>query len=95
MIPLMYARYEPDLLKALHGVAIEGFKVVRPATVAGEPDRVTLVSYQPAWDEADEVIGISVSVVDITQHKRTEAALLVRAKIIVSRWRSRRTRFRG
>ncbi|MES2390688.1 MAG: EAL domain-containing protein [Acidobacteriota bacterium] len=77
MVPEMYAMFEPHLLQALQGLAIEGFEVIRPAKVAGEQGVVTLVSYQPAWDEADEVIGISVSVVDITQHKRTEAALLV------------------
>ena len=34
-----------------------------------------MTSYEPAFDEADEVIGISVVVVDITEHKRTQQAL--------------------
>jgi PAS domain S-box-containing protein len=33
------------------------------------------VSYQPAWDEANEVIGVSVAVTDVTALKKTEAAL--------------------
>jgi PAS domain S-box-containing protein len=31
-----------------------------------------LASYQPAWDEADEVIGVSVSVLDITESTHSE-----------------------
>lgn len=34
-----------------------------------------LVSYLPAFDEASEVVGISVAVVDITARRLTEAAL--------------------
>ncbi len=37
--------------------------------------RTFLVSYQPARDEADEVIGVSISLVDITSRKQTEEAL--------------------
>ncbi len=37
--------------------------------------RTDLISYQPAFDEAREVIGVSVVVVDITEHNRTEEAL--------------------
>jgi PAS domain S-box-containing protein len=33
------------------------------------------VSYVPAFDEAGEVVGISVAIVDITARKRAEAAL--------------------
>jgi PAS domain S-box-containing protein len=33
---------------------------------------VFLASYQPAWDEADEVIGVSIALVDITENRRTE-----------------------
>jgi PAS domain S-box-containing protein len=75
MVPEMYPNFEAHLLRALEGEAMEGIEVVRPSKAEGEPDRVTLISYQPAWDEADEVIGISVAVVDVTQHKRTETAL--------------------
>jgi len=47
----------------------------RPASRPGEPDATNLVSYQPAFDEAGEVIGIAVAVVDITERKRSEEAL--------------------
>ena len=75
MVPHLFPLYEPYLLRALQGEAMEGVEVVRPSPTPGEPDRISLTSYQPAFDEADEVIGISIAVVDITEHKRTEEAL--------------------
>jgi PAS domain S-box-containing protein len=38
--------------------------------------RTILVSYQPARDEVDEVVGVSISVVDITRRKQAEQALV-------------------
>ena len=73
--PLAFALYEPYLKRALQGEAMEGIEIVRPGDGAEDPDRTLLASYQPAWDEADEVIGISVAEVDITENKRTEEAL--------------------
>jgi PAS domain S-box-containing protein len=75
MFPEQFPSYEPYLLSALQGHAITGVEIAHSRFKAGEPDRTTLVSYQPAWDEADEVIGISVSVLDITEQKRTEESL--------------------
>ena len=81
MIPKLFPRYERYLLRALRGKAIEGVEVTRPATGPGERDRKCLASYQPAWDEAGEVIGLSVSVVDITELKRTEEPRRVIARV--------------
>jgi PAS domain S-box-containing protein len=75
MIPDSFPMLEPYLLRALRGEAISEVEVARPANHPGEEDWAALVSYQPALDEADEVIGISVAVVDITEHKRTRDAL--------------------
>jgi PAS domain-containing protein len=36
---------------------------------------ITMASYQPAWDEAGEVIGISIAVADITEHKRAKEVI--------------------
>ncbi len=35
-----------------------------------------LASYQPAWDEADEVVGISISLLDVTEHRLPHDASL-------------------
>lgn len=72
MYPKWFPLFEPYLLRALKGEAIGGVEIPRPALIPGDPDKVILVSYQPAWDEAEEVIGISISVLDITEHMRLE-----------------------
>jgi len=72
MYPKWFPLFEPYLLRALEGEAIGGVEIPRPALIPGDPDKVILVSYQPAWDEAEEVIGISISVLDITEHMRVE-----------------------
>jgi hypothetical protein len=36
---------------------------------------VVLVSCQPAFDEAHEVIGVSLAMIDVTEQKRAEEAL--------------------
>jgi PAS domain S-box-containing protein len=76
MFPEWFPNYEPYLRRALQGEAITGVEVQRPSTRPGQPDMITLASYQPAWDEGGEVIGISIAVADITDHKRAQEALL-------------------
>jgi PAS domain S-box-containing protein len=75
MLPELFLRIKPYLQRAVHGEAMADVEVSSPSTVPGEPDRTVVVSYQPAWDEADEVIGVSIAVVDITQRKETEKSL--------------------
>jgi PAS domain S-box-containing protein len=75
MIPASYVRFEPYLLRALHGEPITDVEVSRPSNIPGGLDWIARASYQPAFDEADEVIGISVAVSDVTESKRLEDAL--------------------
>jgi PAS domain S-box-containing protein len=75
MIPKAFPFFEPYLRRALKGEAILEVEITVPSPKAGEADRTTLLSYQPAFDEAGEVIGVSLSAVDITGRKRTEEAL--------------------
>ncbi len=74
IIPGMYPPLEPHLLRALAGESVTAVEIKRPA-IEGWHEEAFLVSYLPAFDEAGEVVGISVAVVDITARKRTEAAL--------------------
>jgi PAS domain S-box-containing protein len=76
MIPTVFPAIEPYLSRALKGEVIEEIEFIRPANGPGTVDATNLVSYQPALDEAGEVIGISVAVVDITERKRAQQALL-------------------
>lgn len=66
MIPQLYPRVEPYLLRALQGEAIHDVEVLRPANYPWAMDTKIICSYQPAFDEAGEVIGVSVAVVDRT-----------------------------
>jgi PAS domain S-box-containing protein len=75
VIPKAYPFFEPYLRRALKGEAIPEVEISTPSPIAGEADWTALLSYQPAFDEAGEVIGVSLAVVDITARKRTEEAL--------------------
>jgi PAS domain S-box-containing protein len=75
MFPEWFPNYEPLLRRALQGEAITGAEVSRPSRRPDQPDMVTMASYQPAWDEAGEVIGVSIAVADITDHKRAQEAI--------------------
>ncbi|HEY0308711.1 MAG TPA: PAS domain-containing protein, partial [Acidobacteriaceae bacterium] len=75
MLPKMFPKVEPHLRRALKGEAMADVEVSIPSTIPGKPNKTVLLSYQPAWDEADEVIGVSVAMVNITKTKETEEAL--------------------
>lgn len=75
MLPKLFPRVQPFLQRALQGEIIVNLELLKPSPRPGEPDLTVLSSYQPAFDEAHEVIGVSVAIMDITQHRRTEEAL--------------------
>ena len=75
IIPDKFPQVEPYLLRALEGEPYSGLEVRVPDPNDPEATRTLLLSYQPARDEVDEVIGVSMSVVDITRRKQAEVAL--------------------
>ncbi|WP_263368314.1 EAL domain-containing protein [Edaphobacter bradus] len=75
ILPQMFQALEPCFLRAIEGESIAGVEFVSLGHAPGKRGDTFLISCQPARDEAGEVIGISVSVVDITEHKRYEEAL--------------------
>jgi PAS domain S-box-containing protein len=75
LFPQRFSSYEPYLRRAFQGEAISGVEVSMPSCTPGQPDIINMVSYQPAWDEGGEVIGVSVAVMDITDSKQTQEAL--------------------
>ena len=74
IIPELFPKVEPYIRRALNGEAIPGVKIVKPAS-GTQAERVLLLSYEPARDEAGEVIGIVVALADVTQINLTEEAL--------------------
>jgi PAS domain S-box-containing protein len=75
IIPDKFPQIEPYLLRALNGEPYTGLEVLVPDPHQRGATRTLLISYQPARDEVDEVIGVSMSVVDITRRKKAEEAL--------------------
>ena len=75
VLPEMFPRLEPYLRRALAGESISGVEIESIPIEDGGPMLSTLVSYQPARDEAGEVVGIAVSVIDITERANAEEAL--------------------
>jgi PAS domain S-box-containing protein len=86
VVPHVYQRTEKYLLRALKGESISDVEIFREALQHGQRDKTLLASYQPMLDEAGEVIGVLVGMIDITARKKAESAL---------RRRDSRTRFFG
>jgi len=75
MIPHVFPLFESHLRRALSGEAVIDHEVRRPKPHAPGQEIVVLVSCQPAFDEANEVVGVSMALVDITDRTRAEEAL--------------------
>ena len=73
VIPEIYPSIEPYLRRALAGEAITGVELTLPPD-ANNFTRTIMLSYEPALDEAGEVVGISVVLVDLTPIKHAEEA---------------------
>ena len=72
-IPDVFPLIEPNMRRALQGEVIPGFEITKAAP-SKKDEKAYLLSYEPARDEAGEVIGISVAVVDVTELRQSEKA---------------------
>ncbi|ADV84107.1 EAL domain-containing protein [Terriglobus saanensis] len=70
LFPELYPIVRDPIERALRGESIPNVEVVRPAP-GGEGEITLMVSYQPAHDEAGEVIGVSIAAQDITDLKKS------------------------
>jgi len=75
VIPDLFPKVEPYLRGALRGQAFNDLEIRSPKRNAEGHRRTLLLSYQPARDEANEIVGVSVVVIDITSRKLMEEAL--------------------
>jgi PAS domain S-box-containing protein len=73
-VPWLFAKFEPHLRRAMRGEAVVGFEVNESAGSPGG-GKTFLASYQPARDEAGDVVGVSVAVVDFTARKKAQKKL--------------------
>ena len=74
VVPAIYEVARESLLRALNGESLSGVELHYESTSAGIP-ATRLSSYEPARDEAGEIIGVSVAVIDITGRKVAEEKL--------------------
>jgi PAS domain S-box-containing protein len=74
VIPELYPLIEAGVKAALHGKGTCDLEIREPAS-HGHSRKAYLASYQPAFDEAGEVVGVSCAVVDFTARKAAEDKL--------------------
>ena len=72
MVPNLFPHVEPFIRRALSGEAISDVEAQLPGT-----QETRLISYYPVSDEAGEILGVSIAVIDITARKRAEQSLRV------------------
>jgi len=75
IIPDFFPYVEPYIRRAMLGEPVLGVEIQKPKPEGTGETQTVLLSYQPARDEAGEILGVSVAVTDITEPKRTEEAL--------------------
>jgi PAS domain S-box-containing protein len=73
MIPELFPSVEPFIHRAMSGESILGVEVTKPSSGAN-PGSTIMLSYSPAFDEAGEVVGVSVALSDVTSLKQSEQA---------------------
>lgn len=73
VIPEVFPMVEGYILRALNGESTEGVEITRPVADANE-SKTLLLSYEPARDEAGEVVGVSVAIMDLSPIRYAEKA---------------------
>ncbi|UWZ86170.1 EAL domain-containing protein [Occallatibacter riparius] len=75
VIPHIFPSVEPFIRRALQGEATNGVEVTKPPGTPGSQPQTVMLSYHPVRDEAGDVLGVSVAIMDISDQKNTEEAL--------------------
>jgi len=75
VIPKFFPIVEPLIRRAMQGDPVTGVEMKKPPAEGETEGQTILLSYQPARDEAGEILGVCVAVMDITESRRTEVAL--------------------
>ncbi|ACO31374.1 MULTISPECIES: EAL domain-containing protein [Acidobacterium] len=74
-MPRIAAEMKPSIQRALDGECISDLEVPLSRVCTPEEAGTALVSFQPARDEANEVVGVSLSFIDITERRLAQNAL--------------------
>lgn len=81
-VPGLYHLIEPHIQRALNGESVADVEIRKSDFSSGDSGKVFLASYQPAFDEAGEVIGVSCAVLDFTARKAAEDRLRQYARLV-------------
>jgi PAS domain-containing protein len=73
--PELFVQIEPFLQLALRGEATHDLEIGACGAPPDFSERTLLATCQPVRDEAGEVVGISVAMIDITARRAAEQAL--------------------
>jgi PAS domain S-box-containing protein len=80
--PKLFSLIEPALRRVLDGETVADLRILwTPANMPGAT-RLCVASYHPVRDEADEVIGVSIAVIDITDRKDGDWITAAAAEIL-------------
>jgi PAS domain S-box-containing protein len=75
VVPQRFDLVEPFIRRALQGEAIQGVELSTPPETGSAQPRTVMLSYHPVRDEAGDVLGVSVAIMDVTERKQSEEAL--------------------
>ena len=75
VVPALYVQVEGHLKRALQGEACSGAELCAPPRELGGRPSTQLASYQPVRDETGEVLGVCVSIIDVSAFKLNEETL--------------------
>jgi PAS domain S-box-containing protein len=73
--PGLFPLLEPHIRRSLRGESFKDIEATYSQSGEEKVDRVLLLSYEPARDEADEIIGVSIAIADYTERKRANEVL--------------------
>jgi EAL domain-containing protein (putative c-di-GMP-specific phosphodiesterase class I) len=73
VLPDLFPRIEAALCAVLEGESLPETDIAIPPKGPGDSPRMLRATFHPAFDEADEVIGISIAVLDITSETEPAA----------------------
>ncbi|HEU5341192.1 EAL domain-containing protein [Edaphobacter sp.] len=74
VLPGWFPEFEPHLHRALAGEALTGIESYHPNPLDTNQETTFLVSFQPALDEANEVVGVSLCFVEAGRPGRVQPA---------------------
>ncbi len=75
VVPEVFPQVEGYIRRALAGEAILSVEIIKPPQPGSDEPQTLLASYQPVRDEAGEVIGVSVAIMDVSERKRMEKVI--------------------